>query len=208
MLSPSLPRSSSRKLDASVGAPEPHDFAVRLGCVRLSHRMRPPHPLPNVRDDRETPLLSGGDGGEDAGDLRKARSEIFLGEGLDMKCKSFGVICPRRANHPGLPPRCRERTGSKKGAPKGHGAIQPARQFSDSHPTIIGSSISGLLRRTDPANQSADIREGPIAAILMAAIGLFICTWEWRRFTWWNRRGRPRTRTGVMMPSASHSHHY
>ncbi|WP_423882284.1 hypothetical protein, partial [Bradyrhizobium sp.] len=40
----------------------PHDFAVRSGafasCATSVHRI----PWPNVRDDRETPLLSGGDG--------------------------------------------------------------------------------------------------------------------------------------------------
>jgi hypothetical protein len=30
-------------LSASVGAPEPHDFAVRRCCVRLSQHPRPPH---------------------------------------------------------------------------------------------------------------------------------------------------------------------
>jgi hypothetical protein len=34
------------KLDASVGASEPHDFAVRLGAVRQKHQPRPPHPAP------------------------------------------------------------------------------------------------------------------------------------------------------------------
>ena len=44
-----------RKLDASVGASRPYDFAVRFGAVRQwrihVHRI----PL-RVRDDRETPL--------------------------------------------------------------------------------------------------------------------------------------------------------
>ena len=54
---------TSAKLDASVGASGPHDFAVRL--KRLSslsaisvHRI-PPH----VRDDRETPLIWDGTAG-------------------------------------------------------------------------------------------------------------------------------------------------
>jgi hypothetical protein len=34
------------KLDASVGASEPHDFAVRLSAVRQKHHERPPHPVP------------------------------------------------------------------------------------------------------------------------------------------------------------------
>jgi hypothetical protein len=48
-----------RKLDASAGASGPHDFAVRiLRCSSKAHP-RPPHPAPNVRDDRETPLSWG-----------------------------------------------------------------------------------------------------------------------------------------------------
>jgi hypothetical protein len=45
-----------RQLDASVEASGPHDFAVRAGADRLTALARPPHPAPNVRDDRETPL--------------------------------------------------------------------------------------------------------------------------------------------------------
>ncbi len=48
------------KLDASVGAPGPHSFAVRGSAVRLAGTSRPSHPAPNVRDDREAPLLIGG----------------------------------------------------------------------------------------------------------------------------------------------------
>src|SRR5436190_23438034 len=44
-----------RQLDASVGASEPHDFAVRLGAVRQKHHHV--HRIPSrVRDDRDTPL--------------------------------------------------------------------------------------------------------------------------------------------------------
>ena len=44
-LPPSSPGSfASRKLDASVAASGPHDFAVRAACVRLSQAPRPPHP--------------------------------------------------------------------------------------------------------------------------------------------------------------------
>src|ERR1035438_9025433 len=49
------------KLDASVGASGPHDFAVRVSIARLASPKRPPHPAPNVRDDREAPLLWGQD---------------------------------------------------------------------------------------------------------------------------------------------------
>jgi hypothetical protein len=45
------------QLDTSVGASGPHDFAVRISAARLASLSRPPHPAPNVRDDREAPLL-------------------------------------------------------------------------------------------------------------------------------------------------------
>jgi hypothetical protein len=35
-----------RKLDASVEASEPHDFAVRVSAVRQQHYSRPSHPAP------------------------------------------------------------------------------------------------------------------------------------------------------------------
>src|SRR4051812_40392232 len=44
------------QLDTSVEASGPHDFAVRISTVRQPCYQRPPHPVPNVRDDRETPL--------------------------------------------------------------------------------------------------------------------------------------------------------
>src|SRR5205814_7495934 len=68
---------ASAKLDAGVEASGPHDFAVRSNIVRLRARAsltgwtppcdsdcaptlpRPPHPVPNVRDGRETPLVCG-----------------------------------------------------------------------------------------------------------------------------------------------------
>jgi len=45
------------QLDSSVEESKPHDFAVRDRRLRLMRRSRPPHPAPNVRDDRETPLF-------------------------------------------------------------------------------------------------------------------------------------------------------
>jgi hypothetical protein len=48
-----------RQLDISVGISGPHDFTVRIRRTGHSRRTRPPHPAPNVRDDRETPLLIG-----------------------------------------------------------------------------------------------------------------------------------------------------
>ena len=62
-----LPPSSLRSLllknlNASVGASGPHDFAVRKSIVRPRNELRstpsrPSHSAPNVRDDREAPLL-------------------------------------------------------------------------------------------------------------------------------------------------------
>src|SRR5882724_1517290 len=53
----------SRKLSACIGAPGPHDFAV---CTNAARRatialgdVRPSHPAPTARDDREPPLFSG-----------------------------------------------------------------------------------------------------------------------------------------------------
>jgi hypothetical protein len=42
----------------------PHDFAVRLIRRPSAPPKRPPHPAPNVRDDRETPLFEGRGTGE------------------------------------------------------------------------------------------------------------------------------------------------
>src|SRR5580693_8435488 len=55
---------ASQELNASVGAPGPHAFAVRFSIARLATPPRPPHPTPNVRDDRDTPLLRVRDGGK------------------------------------------------------------------------------------------------------------------------------------------------
>jgi hypothetical protein len=55
-LPPSPRRNDPAQLDASIGASEPHDFAVRLSHVRLRdisvHRIPP-----RVRDDRDPPLI-------------------------------------------------------------------------------------------------------------------------------------------------------
>jgi hypothetical protein len=53
---------TSHELSASVGAPGPHDFAVRNAARTSAHSPRPPHPASNVRDDRETPLVRRRDG--------------------------------------------------------------------------------------------------------------------------------------------------
>ena len=46
-----------RELSACMGAPGPHDFAVRECATRQLAPSRPPHPRLTFRDDRDTPLL-------------------------------------------------------------------------------------------------------------------------------------------------------
>ena len=72
-----------RKLDASTAASGPHDFAVRYMRARLPRISRPPLPAPNVRDDREAPLLWARDGDNCSFDLPDGESGIFLREEVD-----------------------------------------------------------------------------------------------------------------------------
>jgi hypothetical protein len=97
----------SRQLDASVGASGPHDFAVRDNISRpravdrsriqrtrpaipsrAQRCLRPSHPAPNVRDDRETPLLVRRDSRSCRCDLGGTKTEIFLQTGLDRKIRT------------------------------------------------------------------------------------------------------------------------
>jgi hypothetical protein len=76
-------------LNASIGAPGPHDFAVRdLGRSSVAatrvHRIPP-----RVRDVRNAPLV-GRDGRIEITDLPDDGSGIFLREGMDRLL----VICP------------------------------------------------------------------------------------------------------------------
>jgi len=74
---------ASTKLDASVGASGPHDFAVRIGVARL--RRRRVHRIPpNVRDDGQRPSF-GRDGRSCRSDLPDGLSEIILQAGLDTQ---------------------------------------------------------------------------------------------------------------------------
>jgi hypothetical protein len=82
---------SSANLNASVGASGPHGFAVRVNAPRPAHHPRPPHPAPNVRDDREPPLLRERDGNRYASDLGFLKIRIFLREGLDMPLSDLPV---------------------------------------------------------------------------------------------------------------------
>jgi hypothetical protein len=82
LLSPS-PANNSADLTPTIEASGPHDFAVRKSALSSA---APPASIasqPYVRDDRETPLCVGRDGGGYAGDLRRKGMEIFLQAGLD-----------------------------------------------------------------------------------------------------------------------------
>ena len=52
---------------------------------------RPPHPVPYVRDDRETPLCVGRDGESYKGDLGLRKTRIFLQMGLDRQITDLPV---------------------------------------------------------------------------------------------------------------------
>jgi hypothetical protein len=56
---PAVMRQHHRPVDTSIGVSGRHDFAVRLTRHSSKAPKRPPHPAPNVRDDRETPLVQG-----------------------------------------------------------------------------------------------------------------------------------------------------
>jgi hypothetical protein len=94
------PRNAFRELDTSVGASGPHDFAVRISIIRPRAiarltLLRPPHPEPYVRDDRETPLCVGRDGGSSKVDLPDVLSGIFFAQGLDSQTTDLPVRADR-----------------------------------------------------------------------------------------------------------------
>ncbi len=71
--SPARRRKRLHDLSACIGAPGPHDFAVRTNAARRATialgDVRPSHPIPNVRDDREPPLYGERDKRKEATDL-------------------------------------------------------------------------------------------------------------------------------------------
>ena len=91
------PRIIFRRLDPSVGRSGPRDFAVRTGRARLAPPIRPSHPAPTLRDDRDTPLCRSGMC-RDNHKIRKNGSEIFLVGRLDhaTRLRSFNKIARRR----------------------------------------------------------------------------------------------------------------
>jgi hypothetical protein len=72
-LPPSPAGSSHRRLDASNGAPGPHDFAVREPCRSSVGLVASIAFRPNVRDDRDTSLDPGP---EQNGNIRQSRLAV------------------------------------------------------------------------------------------------------------------------------------
>jgi hypothetical protein len=88
-----------RRLDTSVGVSGPHVFAVRFSIIRphALARMTPPrplHPAPNVRDDREAPLLWEQDGETDKLIRLFGKSEYFFKRGWTAAERQLHLICP------------------------------------------------------------------------------------------------------------------
>ena len=75
-------RNRFRRLDASVGASGPHDFAVRIKRHSSKAPKRPPHPAPTSVTIAIRPLCGTGCA-QDACDLGGARREIFFAKGPD-----------------------------------------------------------------------------------------------------------------------------
>ncbi len=71
------------RLDASVGASGPHDFAVRISAARLTAPSRPPQPAPRFVTIAIRPLCRGGIG-EAYGKSEIRKSEIFFRARLDI----------------------------------------------------------------------------------------------------------------------------
>src|ERR1700750_3412472 len=101
---------ASCDLSACIGAPGPRDFAVRRSTIRRAKKLRltplrPSHPAPYVRDDREPPLLWARDGRKHRGDLP------------DKAMRGACDKLARRADYAG--PVCGARRSSFRGALRG-----------------------------------------------------------------------------------------
>ena len=83
-------RSCLHRLDTSVGASGPHDFAVRIRAIRQK-RIRIHRIPPRGRDDRESPLWWGGTGRACKDDLPDDKSGEFFAPGLD-RCNQIVLL--------------------------------------------------------------------------------------------------------------------
>jgi hypothetical protein len=79
---------TSARLDASVEASGPYDFAVRVSAVRQKricvHRI----PCPTFVTIAKRPFVWAGDGGGCRADLGQKRTKIFLQTKLDIKSQT------------------------------------------------------------------------------------------------------------------------
>jgi hypothetical protein len=81
------------EFSACIGAPEPHDFAVRISPVRPTCPPRPPHPRPTVRDDRpKRPSSSRRDAREHGFDLPDGASADAC-DGLARRAVCAWGVC-------------------------------------------------------------------------------------------------------------------
>ena len=131
---------TSAKLDASVEASGPHDFAVHPARVRLARLKRPPHPALHVRDDRERPSCEAGQRGLVEMICPTGKTKYFLAE--DWTLESALIL---QANFSST----RNRDHAKLAASIMRASIV---RLGKAHSMMIGSSMSGLLPRTDLAN--------------------------------------------------------
>jgi hypothetical protein len=83
------------ELDTSVGAPEPHDFAVRDSTARLAALPASTASLPTFRDDSAYAPLAGVGWDRSIAVSTKGKSEKFFATVLDMTGKS---VPPRRCS--------------------------------------------------------------------------------------------------------------
>jgi hypothetical protein len=72
-------RNVIRRFSASVGAPRPHDFAVRTPRHRQKRNTRPPHPAPNVVTMANAPLV-GSETGEQVPVICPTTQGDFFGD--------------------------------------------------------------------------------------------------------------------------------
>jgi hypothetical protein len=82
-------RDTSHRLDASIAAPGPHDFAVRpcsVVCACAPEQKRPPHPIPTFGDDGQRPS-SGMRRRVYTSDLPNCEAENFCLRGLTRVTK-------------------------------------------------------------------------------------------------------------------------
>ena len=115
-------RKHRRQFDASVEASRPHDFAVRVSCVRLAHARVHRIPRPTFVTIAKRPSFRGRDARIDKAVSSCSRSKLFLQRGLDNPNRlgaayEFGVLahccrsCKSRNRYTAAYPYCGRRDG-------------------------------------------------------------------------------------------------